>query len=144
MTRPSTLVVGWREWVTLPDLGGVVLKAKVDTGARTSSLHATDIEVGDEHVVFTLHPHQRSPDDAVRVSARLVAHRVIRPSSGHADERPVVRTTVVLHGRRWTIDLTLADRSVMGFRMLLGRVALHRRFLVDPGASYLSGHPDQT
>lgn len=134
----SGLVVGWREWVHLPDLGDAVVKAKVDTGARTSAIHATDIVRDGPRVSFTLHPHQRDDEDAVRVSAPLVDVRDVRSSSGETDERYVVRTTIHLHRRRWAIELTLANRDDMGFRMLLGRTAVRGRFLVDPAVSYLS------
>lgn len=134
----SGLVIGWREWVRLPDLG-IVVKAKVDTGARTSAIHATDIERQGDVVHFTVHPHQRDDDDATRVSAPLVDVREVRSSSGATSERYVVRTPVTLHRRRWTIELTLASRDDMGFRMLLGRTAVRGRFLVDPGVSYLAG-----
>lgn len=137
---PTGLVVGWREWVTLPDLG-VTVKAKVDTGARTSAIHATDIDVDGEVVHFTVFPHQRDDADPRRVSAPLVDLREVRSSSGEADHRPVVRTAVTLHRRRWTIELTLANRDDMGFRMLLGRTGIRGRFMVDPGVSYLAGRP---
>ena len=134
----SGLVIGWREWVRLPDLD-IVVMAKVDTGARTSAIHATDIERRDDVMHFTVHPHQRDDDDEVRVTAPLVDVREVRSSSGATSERFVVRTPVTLHRRRWLIELTLASRDDMGFRMLLGRTAVRGRFLVDPGVSYLAG-----
>jgi hypothetical protein len=132
------LVIGWREWVTLPDLG-ITVKAKVDTGARTSAIHATDIVVEGGEVEFTVHPHQRDDDDPVRVRLPVLEVREIRPSSGEAVERHVVKTWAKLGRRRWQIELTLASRHDMGFRMLLGRTAVRGRFLVDPAASYLAG-----
>jgi hypothetical protein len=136
--------VGWREWVSLPALGVPRIKAKIDTGARSSALHAYDIEIvrrgGRPHVRFVIHPLQR---DASRVAAEapLLDERVVRSSSGHATRRPVIRTTVEILGERRDVDLTLVLRDEMGFRMLLGREALRGGFLVDPGRSYLGGRP---
>lgn len=133
------LVIGWREWITLPDLG-VTVKAKVDTGARTSALHVEDITVGaDGTVGFTVLPTQ--DDDTVRVpaTAPLLDVREIRSSSGEVQQRYVIKTWAKLHRRRWQIELTLASRDEMGFRMLLGRTAMRGRFLVDPAVSYLAG-----
>jgi hypothetical protein len=133
--------VGWREWVGLPDLDINRIKAKVDTGARSSSLHAYDIEVFSrgqrDFVRFTVHPVQRETKTTVRCVAELYEHRHVKSSSGHREHRPIIRTTVELGGERWPIDLTLTTRDAMGFRMLLGREAIRKRFLVDPGRSYL-------
>lgn len=146
-------LLGWREWVVLPELGSAerslpALKAKVDTGARTSSLHATDLEPferdGREWVRFLVHPRQRSRIHSVRVEARLVERRSVRPSTGAAELRPVIRTRALVAGVRFNLELTLTDRAQMGFRMLLGREALRRRFLVDPGGSFLGGTPDSS
>lgn len=133
--------VGWREWVGLPDLDITRIKAKVDTGARSSSLHAYDIEVFSrgqrDFVRFTVHPVQRETKTTVRCVAELHEHRHVKSSSGHREYRPIIRTVVELGGERWPIDLTLTTRDAMGFRMLLGREAIRKRFLVDPGRSYL-------
>lgn len=132
-------ILGWREWVRLPSLTPHPVKAKVDTGARTSSLHAFDLRVEDGTAHFAVHPHQRSDDDESRVSLPVVDHREVRPSSGHTEERPVVRTTVHVGPHELEVELTLTDRDTMGFRMLLGRMALHDVFLVDPAISYAQG-----
>lgn len=133
--------VGWREWVGLPDLGIGRIKVKVDTGARSSSLHAYDIEVFSrgkrDFVRFTVHPVQRETRTTVRCLAELHEHRHVKSSSGHREYRPIIRTMVELGGERWPIDVTLTTRDAMGFRMLLGREAIRKRFLVDPGRSYL-------
>jgi hypothetical protein len=133
--------IGWREWVALPDLGIAAVKAKIDTGARSSSLHAFNIETFDRRgkpwVRFDVHPLQRDADATVRAEAAVLEFRHIRSSSGHQSLRPVIRTTVALAGRKWAVELTLAARDEMGFRMLLGREALRGRFVVDPGRSYL-------
>jgi len=132
--------IGWREWLALPELGVERLKAKVDTGARSSSLHAFDLQIdGDEPgswVHFSIHPMQRKSDLEVRCKARLHEHRYIRSSNGQRELRPIIRTSVVLCGERWPIDLALTSRDAMGFRMLLARQAIRGKFLVDPGRSY--------
>lgn len=136
-------VIGWREWVALPDLGIQSIKAKIDTGARTSSLHAYDVEEFREGrkamVRFKVHPEQRNSTLCVSAVAPLVEHRTVRPSSGHAEVRPVVVTMVELLGQRWQVELTLTRRDAMGFRMLLGRQAMRGRFVVDPGKSFRNG-----
>ena len=146
-SRKSPLTqLGWREWVELPELGLPALKAKVDTGARTSSLHATDLEFfereGREWVRFLVHPRQRSRARAIRIESPLVERRSVRPSTGDAELRPVIRTRALVAGVRFSLELTLTNRAQMGFRMLLGREALRRRFLVDPGRSFLGGSAD--
>ena len=139
----GTRVIGWREWVELPDLGIPSIKAKVDTGARTSSLHAFNVEEygdgGRQMVRFELMPEQRNSRIVVSAVAPLVEHRKVTPSSGQAEVRPVVLTTIGLLGELWPVELTLTSRDQMGFRMLLGRQALRRRFVVDPGRSFLNG-----
>lgn len=142
MTRGRP-VIGWREWVHLPDLGGIVVKAKVDTGARTSALHAFDITQDGGDVHFTLHPVQRVARPEVRCTARLVDRRAVRSSSGSAQQRLVIATRIGLLGQVFSIELTLARRDSMGFRMLLGRAAMRGRFLVDPSRSYLAGKPQK-
>jgi hypothetical protein len=136
-------VRGWREWVRLPDLGVETIKAKVDTGARTSSLHAFDMEEllvnGVEHIRFKIHPEQRRSHPTLTVELPLVARRRVRDSGGKAELRPVVETVVELMGRKWPIELTLTGRDAMGFRMLLGRQAIRRRFVVDAGGSFRAG-----
>jgi hypothetical protein len=138
-------IVGWREWIALPDLGVNWVKAKVDTGARSSSLHAYELETFSradaEWVRFAIHPWQRSVRNASRVEAQLFEWRNVRSSSGASERRPVIRTSVALGGQHHAIDLTLTRRDDMGFRMLLGREAVRRRFLVNPGKSFLTGKP---
>ncbi|MGD8317956.1 MAG: RimK/LysX family protein [Myxococcales bacterium] len=133
--------IGWREWVALPELDISRIKAKVDTGARSSSLHAYDIEVFSrgrrDYVRFVVHPVQRETRTTLHCVAELHEHRHVKSSSGHREYRPIIRTLVELDGKRWPIDLTLTTRDSMGFRMLLGREAIRGRFLVNPGRSYL-------
>jgi hypothetical protein len=140
-----TSVAGWREWVSLPDLGVDWIKAKLDTGARTSALHAFDLEEferdGQAWVRFSIHPWQRNADDAV--SAELPVHDVrhVRSSSGHVQERYVVLVAVRIGLRKITTEVTLTRRDAMGFRLLIGREALRQGYVVDPGRSYLGGRP---
>lgn len=138
-------VAGWREWVAFPDLGVPRIKAKLDTGARSSALHAFAVreftDRGRRMVRFEVHPLQRRADRSVEVVAELVERRVVRPSSGVGQLRRVIRTTLEMDGDRWPIELTLARRDAMGFRLLLGRQALRGRYLVDPGRSFVLGSP---
>jgi hypothetical protein len=140
-----TSVVGWREWIGLPGVGVEWMKAKIDTGARTSSLHAFDpeeyVEGGVERVSFEVHPWQRSSGDAVRVDVPVHDRRTVRSSSGHSEERVVVVLDVRLLGRVVPAEVTLTRRDSLGFRMLVGREALQKGFVVDAGASYLGGRP---
>ncbi|MGQ0616386.1 MAG: ATP-dependent zinc protease family protein [Acidimicrobiia bacterium] len=139
-SRPPLPVVGWREWVALPDLGVDWVKAKVDTGARSSSLHAWAVsDLGDGRLRFQLHPFQDDDATAVSTEAALLGHREVRSSNGDAEVRPVIRTTVVVLGVPVDAELSLTRRDEMGFRMLLGRRAIRRRFLVDPGRSFRGG-----
>lgn len=139
--------VGWREWVALPDVQIDWVKAKIDTGARTSSLHAEDVEVfsenGIDRVRFTVAPWQNSNLDTKRSTAHLVDSRSIRSSSGEAEERPVILTTVRIADVEVQAEITLTNRDEMGFRMLIGREALRQRFAVDSGRSYLGKVPDR-
>lgn len=131
--------------MTLADWDVAHLKAKVDTGARTSSLHAFDLEWFERDdqrwVRFEIHPWQRSTADSVIAEAPVVSNRDIRSSSGEVDRRPVVRTSLVLAGTTVDAEVTLTRRDEMGFRMLIGRQAMRGRFVVDPGKSYLGGRP---
>lgn len=137
--------VGWREWVALPGLGVKALRTKVDTGAATSSLHATDIEEfgkkGDPWVRFRLYAGPKGSRKNRIAEAPLVGIRRIRTSIGKAESRPVIKEKVRLAGRCWTVEFTLTDRKDMDYPMLLGRQAIARRFLVDPGRSWLFPKP---
>jgi len=129
--------------VTLPDLGVDWIKAKIDTGARTSSLHAFDVHEferdGEAWVRFRVKPWQDSQDDAVVVECPVHDRRAVRSSSGHAQERLVVQLIIRLVDREVLAEVTLSNRDEMGFRMLIGREALRQGYVVDPARSFLGG-----
>jgi hypothetical protein len=138
-------VVGWREWVSLPQADLDWVKAKIDTGARSSSIHAFDLEVvevdGEEQVRFSIHPWQRSDEDHVELTLPVLDRREVRSSNGATEQRYAVAMDVTLAGRTITTVMTLSNRDEMGFRMLIGREALERGFLVDSALSYAGGRP---
>ena len=140
LTQKEPLRIGWREWVSLPDLRVAAIEAKIDTGARTSALHAYRIEpfrrAGALWLRFELHPMQWSK---VACEARAIDERTVRNSGGGIERRYVIKTLLKLGERSWPIELALANRDQMGFRMLLGRTALQGRALIEPGRSYLLG-----
>ncbi|KPQ35861.1 MAG: Uncharacterized protein conserved in archaea [Phormidesmis priestleyi Ana] len=139
--RPHLPLIGWRERLALPDLQVVSVKAKIDTGARSSALHAFDIERfsqnGEDFVRFRVHASQGSHKKTDSIEVKLLDMRSVRNSGGKVELRPVIQTLVQLGDQQWPIELTLTNRNVMGFRMLLGRQAVRDRFLVDSGQSYL-------
>lgn len=139
----SPQIIGWREWVTLPDLGLSAIKAKVDTGAKTSSIHAFDITITKNpgkkaYVHFKVHPLQNDTSIEVKCKAPLVDQRVVTDSGGHKEERYVIKTWLHLGAVKKRVEVTLTNRETMKYRMLIGRAAL-REFYIDPTQSYLTG-----
>lgn len=133
-------IIGFREWISLPNLGLVAMKAKIDTGAKTSSLHAFEIKVvkrgGVPFVKFKVHPIQKNQDLVVACSAPLVDRRIVTDSGGHKELRYVINTTIQMGRMKKIIELTLTNRETMKYRMLIGREAL-KQFYIDPSQSYL-------
>jgi hypothetical protein len=135
-------IIGWREMVFFPDISEFPMKAKIDTGAKTSALHAFNIETFTkrkvDYVAFDILPHQRSKKNMTRVVAPLIEYRNVKSSVGTETRRPVILTNVVVAGRHFLTEVTLVNRDMMGFRLLLGREALSKRFIVDVSHSFLS------
>ena len=142
---PEARQIGWREWVQLPDLGVVEIKAKVDTGADNSSLHAFNIERFEREsspwVRFEIHPRQRKRKPTIKCEAEVVKERKVKNPNGSAEIRPVIRTKLVVAGKEIDALVNLTTRDEMTFRMLLGRRTIRKHFVIDPGRSYLGGRP---
>lgn len=133
-------IAGWREWLALPDLGVAEIKAKLDTGARTSALHAFDVlpyeNNGDLWVRFSIHPLQKNDQVAHLCDAQVIDERMVTNSGGGVETRYFIETAVKLGDETWPIEISLTNRDEMGFRMLLGRTAMKDRLLVDASGSY--------
>jgi len=146
MLENDLVTVGWREWVSLPELGLPHIKAKVDTGARTSCLHAFSVEPfvnkGAPCVRFGIHPHQENTEIEIYCEAEVTDQRHVTDSGGHKEERYVIATQLVLGDLRKPIEVTLTNRDTMRFRMLLGRTAMEGCMMVNPSGSYLLGKPN--
>lgn len=137
-------IIGWRELVSLPELGIEKIKAKIDTGARSSALHAYDIEcyktkTGKLRTKFIVHPLQKNNKYIIRCHADVLDQRFIKSSSGQKELRTTILTNLKMGIEIWPIEITLTNRDSMGFRLLIGRTALRRRFLVDPQRSFFFG-----
>ena len=140
MKRKELKLIGWREWVSLPDLGIERTKAKVDTGARTSSLHAFDMKIytraGKDFVKFNFQAEQDSAAKTINCKAKVIDYRNVKSSNGQVERRPVILTTIRLLEEKWLTEITLTNRDEMGFRMLFGRASIKNKFLVDAGKSF--------
>ncbi len=132
--------IGWREWVTMPELGLHRVKAKVDTGARTSALHAFALrpfkEGNIDKISFDIHPIQFDSTTVVTCTANIIDKRWVTDSGGHREERYVIFTPLALGEEVWPVEITLTERDTMLFRMLLGRSAIRKRYTVDPARSF--------
>ena len=148
MVTKQLPILGWREWVALPALGITKLRCKVDTGAKTSALHAFYVEEFTENgiamVRFGLHPKDQSTAKEVHCSAPIHDQRNVTDSGGHTEQRFVIKTPIVLGKYTWDIEVTLTNRDSMIHRMLLGRAAIVDNFLVDSGSTYLMEKPSKT
>ncbi|CED70732.1 ATP-dependent zinc protease family protein [Aliivibrio wodanis] len=137
----NKIMVGWRESLSLPELGIKLIKAKVDTGAKTSCLHAFKIEPftkdSEAWVRFWIHPEKRNNDFVQICEAKIFDQRIVKSSSGQEEMRYVIKTMIRLAGQEWPIQITLSNRETMVFRMLLGRTSMQDRIVVDPSSSYL-------
>lgn len=144
----SKTIIGRREWCEFPDLGLPGVLAKVDTGAKTSTLHAFRIRPfqrdGEQWVSFAVHPVRRRRRPEIHTEARVVDERKVTSSNGETERRLVIATTMVLGSHRFMSELTLTNRDEMGYRMLLGRQSLARRFVVDPVLSLALGDRDES
>ena len=141
--KKDMLVLGWREWTSLPELGINRIKAKVDTGARTSALHAFEVrpfvENNIQRVEFKIHPRQYNKEKVVVCVADILDERSVTDSGGHKENRWVIKTPLMIGQHSWPIEITLTAREDMRFRMLLGRTAIRGRAQVDPSRSYIVG-----
>jgi len=139
----NKLVVGWREWIALPDLGIERVKVKVDTGARTSALHAFNIrpfrKKAADWVQFEVHPMQANEQFVRSCACTVLDYRWVMDSGGKREKRFVIKTPIFLGSKLWPIEITLTARDQMRFRMLLGRHAMKNRIIVDPSRSYCTG-----
>lgn len=136
------MVIGWREWGMLPELGIPIIKVKMDSGAKTSALHAFECESylkrGKHWVSFSIHPLQHNSLITRRCHAPVIDERIIRSSSGHEEERYVIETPIQIGDLQWPIHITLTNRDLMSYRFLLGREAMHN-LILDPSRSFVQG-----
>lgn len=148
LPQPSTQLpmLGWREWVALPELGIALMKAKIDTGARSSALHAATLEPylkgGEPWLMFAVHPMQKDNDVILECHAPIKDRRLVANSGGHKQRRYVIETPLLLGQTLTHAEITLTKRDSMRFRMLIGRTAMNKHFIIDPSASYLQGKPE--
>jgi hypothetical protein len=142
MSGNNKIIIGCLESIALPELGIDDLQVRVDTGAKTSSLHVDNItkvtKSGKRCVSFDIHPDAYNVDEIVNCTAAINDIRKVKSSNGTTEQRYVIRTPVVLGSEKWSIEITLTDRSDMSYLMLFGREAIGSKFLVDPSQAFLS------
>ncbi|MFT5468502.1 MAG: hypothetical protein ACI8UO_003612 [Verrucomicrobiales bacterium] len=140
-THEPAAVIGWREWIALPEIGVPGVKAKIDTGARTSALHTHDYQLferdGAQWVRFHIHPLRRTSQIELTCEAEVSDMRQVKDSGGHVELRPFIKTAVSIGGIEFIAEISLTNREQMKFRMLLGRTALRHTFLVNPAGDFL-------
>jgi hypothetical protein len=138
------LKIGWKEWISLPELDIPSIKAKIDTGARTSSLHAFKIEPFTENginkIKFWIHPIQHNNDYVISCTADIIDERIVKNSGGQEEERYVIKTHILIADSQWDIEITLTNRDNMRYRMLLGRTSLRGKVIIDPNEAFLTGY----
>jgi len=138
----ESLLVGWREWATLPKLNAPLIKVKIDTGAKTSALHAYDLDIvkknGKKYAHFFIHPLQKNDVISRKAVAEIIDDRVVKSSNGQLEKRPVIKSLIEIGEYSWEIEITLTKRDIMHHRMLLGREAMNH-MLIDPSKSYCLG-----
>lgn len=147
MSNHSLITLGWREWLSLPSLDIPLIAAKIDTGARTSCLHAYDVKPfvneGAPWVEFALHPLQQNTEFGVLRQVPVLDQRQVTDSGGHTEERYVIQSDIAINGQEWPIEITLTNRDTMRFRMLLGRTAMNEHCVVNPALSWQLGERSQ-
>jgi ribosomal protein S6--L-glutamate ligase len=143
VTVSDKILIGWKEWCNLPELGIPLLKAKIDTGAKTSAIHAFNIQrfvkAHKHYVKFSVHPLQGSNAATITSTAPIIDERSVMSSNGHKEDRLVISTPLVLGSETWDIEITLSNRDPLRFRMLLGREALSNRVIIDPHRAFCLG-----
>ncbi|HMQ11372.1 MAG TPA: RimK/LysX family protein [Oligoflexia bacterium] len=141
MKKSNLSIIGWREWIALPDLKVRKIKAKIDSGARTSSLHAHKLKVlkknNEEYAQFYIYPQQDSSKEKVLCEEKILEYRKIKSSNGITEKRPIIQTYIKINEKLWLVDLSLSNRDEMGFRILLGRTSISKKFLIDVSKSFL-------
>jgi hypothetical protein len=142
LKKSKKVILGWREIISIPELGIKEIKAKLDTGARTSALHVSNLKIikrsKTQFAEFTVHPKQHSAKPEIHTRHKISSFRIVKSSNGQSSKRPVIKANVVLGLEKKEIEITLVNRDLMGFRLLIGRTALKPKFIVDPGKSFLS------